>query len=122
MATTTRRSNKKVSVDSKLRIRVQAYDHRVLDMSVKQIMDTSLRFGLQFSGPVPMPVSIKKQTVNRSTFVHKDSREQFEMRIHKRIIDVHNPTKQVVEALTNISLPAGVSVTVKVIDNSNKEK
>lgn len=123
MATKTRSTKKAGTLHAdKLRIRVQAYDHRVLDMSIKQIMDTGLRLGLKIVGPIPLPTEIAKQTVNRSTFVHKDSREQFEMRIHKRFMDVINPTKQVVEALTNINLPAGVSVSVKLISNSKDEE
>ena len=116
------RSTKKMDLEAeKLRIRVQAYDHRVLDMSVKQIMDIGIRLGLDIVGPIPLPTVIAKQTVNRSTFVHKDAREQFEMRTHKRFVDVKNPTKQVIEALKNINLPTGVSVTVKLLSESNKE-
>ncbi len=100
---------------SRLRIRVRAYESKILDKSVKQIMDTSLRFGAKVSGPIPLPTEIKKYTVNRSTFVHKDAREQFEMRVHKRLIDILNPDVKVVEALTNLSLPSGVNIDVKMI-------
>lgn len=99
----------------RLRIRVRAYEHKLLDMSVKQIIDTAFRFEAQVRGPVPLPTEIKKYTVNRSTFVHKDAREQFEMRIHKRLIEIVHPTPKVIEALTNISLPAGVSIDVKMV-------
>ena len=99
----------------KLRIRVRAYEHKILDASVKQIMDTALRFDAKVVGPIPLPTEIKKYTVNRSTFVHKDAREQFEMRMHKRVIDIMNPGAKVIEALTNLSLPSGVNIDVKMI-------
>ena len=99
----------------KLRIRVRAYEHKILDASVKQIIDTALRFDAKVVGPIPLPTEIKKYTVNRSTFVHKDAREQFEIRMHKRVIDIHNPSGKVIEALTNLSLPSGVNIDVKMI-------
>lgn len=98
---------------SKLRLRVRGYDHKVLDQSVKQIVDTALRFDADVVGPIPLPTDIRKFTVNASTFVYKDAREQFEMRTHKRIIDIMNPTPKIIDALTNLSLPSGVSVDVK---------
>ncbi len=97
----------------KLRIRVRAYEHKILDTSIKQIMDTALRFDAKLVGPIPLPTEIKKYTVNRSTFVYKDAREQFETRIHKRVIDILNPSAKVIEALTNLSLPSGVNIDVK---------
>lgn len=100
---------------NKLRIRVRAYEHKILDASVKQIIDTALRFDAKVVGPIPLPTEIKKYTVNRSTFVHKDAREQFEMRTHKRVIDIMNPSPKVVEALTNLSLPSGVNIDVKMM-------
>lgn len=100
---------------AKLRMRVSAYEHKVLDSSVKQIVDTARRFDAEVHGPVPLPTEIKKYTVNRATFVHKDAREQFEMRMHKRVIDILNPGAKVVEALTNLSLPSGVSIDVKMM-------
>ena len=100
---------------AKLRIRVRAYEHKILDSSVKQIIDTALRFDAKVIGPIPLPTQIKKYTVNRSTFVHKDAREQFEMRMHKRVIDILNPGPKVVEALTNLSLPSGVNIDVKMM-------
>ena len=100
---------------ARLRIRVRAYDHKILDTSVKQIIDTALRYDADISGPIPLPTEIKKYTVNRSTFVHEDAREQFEMRIHKRLIDILSPEAKVIEALTNLSLPSGVNVDVKMI-------
>ncbi|MBI4128695.1 MAG: 30S ribosomal protein S10 [Parcubacteria group bacterium] len=99
----------------RLRIRVRAYEHGVLDRSVKQIIDTATRYNARIIGPVPLPIDIKKYTVNRSTFIDKDSREQFEMRIHKRMIDILNPEPKVIEALTNIDLPSGVSIDVKMM-------
>ncbi len=97
----------------KLRIRVRAYEHKVLDNSVKQIMDTALRYDANVLGPIPLPTEIKKYTVNRATFVYKDAREQFEMRVYKRLIDILSPTPKVIEALTNLSLPSGVDIDVK---------
>jgi len=104
-----------VPVEHKLRIRVRAYEHKILDLSVKQIMDTAARFDAVVVGPVPLPTEIKRWTVNRSTFVHKDAREQFEMRIHKRLVDILNPSPKVVEALTNLNLPSGVTIDVKMV-------
>src|SRR5690606_4398824 len=86
-----------VSEIQKLRIRVRAYDHKILDASTKQIMDTALRFDATVVGPIPLPTEIKKYTVNRATFVHKDAREQFEMRMHKRVVDILNPNPKVIE-------------------------
>jgi len=100
---------------NKLRIRVRAYEHKILDASTKQIIDTAMRFDATVVGPIPLPTEIKKYTVNRSTFVHKDAREQFEMRTHKRVIDILNPSPKVVEALTNLSLPSGVNIDVKMM-------
>lgn len=99
----------------KLRIRVRAYENKILDTSVKQIIDTAMRFDAKVVGPIPLPTEIKKYTVNRSTFVYKDAREQFEMRMHKRVIDILNPGAKVIEALTNLSLPSGVSIDVKMV-------
>ena len=99
----------------KLRIRVRAYENKILDASTKLIIDTALRFDAKVVGPIPLPTEIKKYTVNRSTFVYKDAREQFEMRTHKRVIDILNPGPKVVEALTNLSLPSGVNIDVKMM-------
>jgi small subunit ribosomal protein S10 len=100
---------------TRLRIKVKAYEHKVLDASVKQILDTALRYDAKVAGPIPLPTEIKKYTVNRSTFVYKDAREQFEMRIHKRVIDIIDPSPKVIEALTNLSLPSGVTIDVKMV-------
>jgi small subunit ribosomal protein S10 len=100
---------------NKLRIRVRAYESKILDASVKQIIDTALRYDAKIVGPMPLPTEIKKYTVNRASFVYKNSREQFEMRVHKRLIDIENPSAKVIEALTNLSLPSGVNIDVKML-------
>ncbi len=112
----------KVSKDSaeapdrfKMRVRVSAYEHKILDASVRQIMDTAGRYDAVVEGPIPLPTGIKKYTVNRSSFIDKNAREQFEMRIHRRLIDIINPSQKVIESLTNLSLPSGVNVDVKMM-------
>ena len=105
----------KEEIVQKLRIRVRAYEHKILDASVKQIMDTALRYDAKIVGPVPLPTEIKKYTVNRSAFIYKNAREQFEMRVHRRLIDIINPTGKLIEALTNMSLPSGVNIDVKML-------
>jgi small subunit ribosomal protein S10 len=117
MATKEKSTGKSAKKDGvvKLRIRVRAYENKILDSSVKQIMDTAARHDAVVLGPVPLPTEIKKYTVNRSTFVYKDSREQFEIRIHKRLIDIINPNQKTIEALTNLNLPSGVEVDVKML-------
>ena len=97
----------------KLRIRLRAYDHKVIDSSTRQIVETVLRYGAEISGPVPLPTEIHKYTVNRSSFIHKDSREQYEMRVHKRLVDILNPNPKIIDALTNLTLPAGVDIEIK---------
>lgn len=97
----------------KLRIRVRAYESKVLDTSVKQIIDTARRYEATILGPIPLPTEIKRYTVNRAAFIYKDAREQFEMRVHKRLIDIVNPNAKLIEALTNLSLPSGVDIDVK---------
>mgnify|MGYP001607001803 CR=1 FL=1 len=99
----------------KIRIRVSAYENKVLDASVKQIVDTANRYDGTVHGPVPLPTEIKKYTVNRSSFVHKNAREQFEMRVHKRLIDILNPSGKIVESLTSLDLPSGVNIDVKMM-------
>ncbi len=100
---------------AKLRIRVSAYENKILDASVKQILDTALRYDGKVEGPVPLPTEIKKYTVNRASFIDKNSREQFEMRVHKRLLDILNPSAKIVESLTNLNLPSGVNIDVKMI-------
>jgi small subunit ribosomal protein S10 len=107
------KSSAKTAEVQKLRIRVRAYESKVLDASVKQIIDTARRFDGIILGPIPLPTEIKRYTVNRASFVYKDAREQFEMRVHKRLIDIVNPTPKLIEALTNLSLPSGVDIDVK---------
>ena len=97
----------------KLRIKVSAYEHKVLDASVKQIVDTALRYDGKFQGPIPLPTEIKKYTVNRSSFIDKNSREQFEMRVHKRLVDILNPTEGTIDSLMSLNLPSGVDVEIK---------
>ena len=109
---------KEKSVEGKeviLRIRVRAYESKILDASVKQIIDTAMRYDAKVVGPVPLPTEIKKFTVNRASFVYKNTREQFEMRVHKRVIDILNPNAKTIESLTNLSLPSGVEIDVKMM-------
>jgi len=101
-----------------LRIRVRAYESKILDASVKQIIDTAMRHDADIVGPVPLPTEIKKYTVNRSAFIYKNTREQFEIRVHKRLIDIINPSAKTIEALTNLSLPSGVDIDVKMLQGS----
>ena len=114
-ATRTKKSAAEGAELPKLRIRIRAYEHKILDASLKQIMDTAARYDAEFFGPVPLPTEIKKYTVNRSSFVHKNAREQFEMRVHKRLVDIINPNPKVIDALTNLSLPSGVNIDVKMM-------
>ena len=102
-------------VKTYLRIKVRAYDSKIIDNSVRQIVDTALRNGAEVVGPVPLPTEIRKYTVNRSSFVHKNAREQYEMRVYKRLIDILNLTPCTINALTNLSLPAGVDIEVKMM-------
>lgn len=98
---------------TRIRIRIMAYDNKVIDKSTKTIIDTARRSGAEVVGPVPLPTHIKKFTLLRSTFVHKDSRDQYEIRTHKRLIDIYEPTNKTMEDLTSLSLPAGVDVEIK---------
>ena len=100
-------------VKPRLRIKLRAYDHKVIDSSCRQIVETVLRYGAEVTGPVPLPTEIYKYTVNRSSFIHKDAREQFETRIHKRLIDILNPNPKVIDALMGLTLPAGVDIEIK---------
>ncbi|MEA3293131.1 MAG: 30S ribosomal protein S10 [Patescibacteria group bacterium] len=100
-------------VKPRVRIKLKAYDHKVIDNSSRQIVETALRCGAEVRGPIPLPTEIHKYTVNRASFVYKDSREQFEMRIHKRLIDILDSNSRVVDAMTNLNLPAGVDVEIK---------
>ncbi len=100
-------------VHQRLRIKIRAYDHKIIDQSTKTIIDTALRTGARIKGPVPLPTERNKYTVMRSAFVHKNSREQYEMRTHKRLVDIIDPTPKTVDALTSLNLPAGVDIEIK---------
>ena len=100
-------------VNQKLRIKLKSYDHRILDQSVKRILETALTSGAKVKGPVPLPTRRSVYTVLRSPHVDKDSREQFEIRIHKRLIDIYDPSPDVTRSLMNIDLPAGVDIELK---------
>lgn len=100
-------------VSHRVRIKIRAYDHKIIDQSTRTIIDTAVRTGASVVGPIPLPTEKKKWTVNRSTFVHKNAREQFEMRVHKRIIDIVDPNAKTIDALTSLNLPAGVDVEIK---------
>jgi len=97
----------------RLRIKIKAFDHKIVDQSARQIIDTAERYGAEIIGPVPLPTQIQKYTVNRSSFVHKKAREQYEMRTHKRLIDIINPVPKIIDALMNLNLPAGVDIEIK---------
>jgi len=97
----------------RIRIKIKAFDHKIIDQSTKAIIETAERTGAQIYGPIPLPTEKKKYTVNKSTFVHKDSRDQYEIRVHKRLVDIIEPTAKTIESLTNLGLPAGVDVEIK---------
>lgn len=97
----------------RLRLRVRSYDAKLIDNSVRQIIDAIKRQGGEVVGPIPLPTEFRRYTVNRSTFVHKKSREQFELRVHKRLIDILSPEQKMVESLGDLNLPAGVDVEIK---------
>ena len=99
--------------NTNIRIRLKAFDHRVLDSSTSEIVSTAKRTGAQVRGPIPLPTGIEKFTVNRSPHIDKKSREQFEIRTHKRLLDIFEPTPQTVDALMKLDLPAGVDVEIK---------
>ncbi|MDO8511936.1 MAG: 30S ribosomal protein S10 [bacterium] len=97
----------------RIRIKIKAYDYKLVDQSAKQIADTVIRTGARVFGPVPLPTERKRYTVNSSTFVHKDARDQYEIRVHKRLIDIQNFTPKTVDALQSLQIPAGVDVSMK---------
>jgi small subunit ribosomal protein S10 len=97
----------------RIRIRLKAYDHKVLDQAAEKIVETARRTNASIAGPIPLPTEINKYTVIRSPFIDKDSREQFEMRTHKRIIDILDPNPKVVDALMRLSVPSGVNIEIK---------
>lgn len=102
-----------VADKQRIRIKIKAYDHKVIDQSTKTIIETAKRTGATVIGPIPLPTEKKKYTVMSSTFVHKDAREQYEMRTHKRLLDIIEPTSQTVDSLMNLNLPAGVDIEIK---------
>ena len=104
---------KEEEAKSRIRIKIKAYDHKIIDQTARQIVETAERTGASVSGPVPLPTEIRKFTVNRSTFIYKDARDQYEMRMHKRLIDIINPTPKTIDSLTNLDLPAGVDIEIK---------
>jgi small subunit ribosomal protein S10 len=108
-------AKKKEDVPQKIRLRIKAYDHKLIDNSARQIIETAERSDAKVLGPIPLPTEIKRYTVNRSTFVHKDAREQFELRVHKRLIDILNPSQKIIESLSNLNLPAGVDIEIKIV-------
>ena len=103
-----------MSKQQKIRIRLQAYDHRILDQSVTEILNTAKRTGSMYAGPIPLPTRIEKFSVNRSPHVNKKSAEQFEIRTHKRLLDIVEPTARTVDELKKLNLPAGVDITIKI--------
>jgi len=110
----TEKSGQNIETKQRLRIKIKAFDHKIVDQSARQIIETAERYGAEIIGPIPLPTQIQKYTVNRSSFVHKDAREQFEMRTHKRIIDISNPSPKIIDALMNLNLPAGVDIEIKI--------
>lgn len=102
-------------VIAKVRVKIRAYDNKIIDKSTKTIIDSAIRTGAKVVGPVPLPTEKKKYTVMKSTFVHKKSRDQYEMRVHKRLIDIIDPSAKTIDALSNLSLPAGVDIEIKMM-------
>ncbi|PJA47357.1 30S ribosomal protein S10 [Candidatus Uhrbacteria bacterium CG_4_9_14_3_um_filter_36_7] len=105
--------NQKTEEQQRIRIKIRAYDHKIIDQATLTIMKTAERSGAKILGPVPLPTEKRKYTVNRSTFKYKDAREQYEMRIHKRLIDILSPTARTIDAMMSLNLPAGVDVEIK---------
>ncbi len=113
MTETMTKPKKADEVGQRIRIKIRAYDSTVIDESTRTIMDTATRTGASVVGPIPLPTEKRKYTVNRSSFVHKTAREQFEVRVHKRLIDIVNPTPKTIDSLMNLHLPAGVDIEMK---------
>lgn len=105
--------DEKEGLEQRIRIKIKAYDHKIIDQSAKQIVETARRTGAKVFGPVPLPTESSKYTVLKSPFVHKDSREQFEMKVHKRLIDIASPVPKTVDSLMNLNLPGGVDIEIK---------
>lgn len=108
-----KKSDTSAPVKQRIRIRLKAYDHKVIDQSAKQIVDTALRTGATISGPIPLPTKKTVYTVIKSPHIYKKGREQFEMRVHKRLIDISDPTPKTIDSLMNLSLPAGCDAEIK---------
>jgi small subunit ribosomal protein S10 len=104
-----------VEYKPRIRIKIKSYDHRIIDLAVKSVIDAIGRSGANIIGPIPLPTEKKIYTVLRSTFVHKNSRDQFEVRVHKRLIEIVDPGPKTIETLTNLSLPSGVDVEIKTL-------
>ncbi len=107
--------NSKIESVQRVRIKIKAFDHKIIDQSTKTIIEAGERTGAMIKGPIPLPVEKRKYTVNRSTFVHKDARDQYEMRIHKRLIDILNPNNKTMDSLMSLNLPAGVDIEIKML-------
>ena len=105
-----------MAAKQKLRIKIKAFDHKIIDDTARLIIQTAEKSGAVVNGPIPLPTRIEKFTVNKSTFVHKTSREQFEIRTHKRLIDLNDSTPKTIESLSNLSLPAGVDIEIKMVN------
>ena len=110
---TTKKEDKPEVIGQKVRIKIRAYDNKIIDAATKTIIDTATRNNAKVVGPVPLPTEKNKFSVNRATFVHKKNVEQFEMRTHKRLIDILSPTPKAIDALMNLNLPSGVDVEIK---------
>lgn len=106
----------------KIRIRIRSFDHKVIDDASRMIIETAEKTGAIVMGPIPLPTRIEKFTVNKSTFVHKNSREQYEMRTHMRLVDITETTSATIEELSNLSLPSGVDIEIKMIMEKDSEK
>jgi small subunit ribosomal protein S10 len=111
--TVSKETTKKEEEKSRIRIKIKAYDSKIIDQATQTIIKTAERSGAKIIGPVPLPTETRKYTVNKSTFVHKDSREQYEMRVHKRLIDISEPTERTIDSLMSLNLPSGVDVEIK---------
>ncbi len=105
--------NENGEIQTRVRIKIKAFDHKIIDQSTRTIIDAALRSGAKVIGPIPLPTEKQKYTVLKSTFVHKNARDQFEMRTHKRLIDIMDPQPKTIDALTSLNLPAGVDIEIK---------
>lgn len=108
-------ATKKTEEKDRLRLRIKAYDNKLIDSSSRKIIEVIKRHDVEMVGPVPLPTEIHKYTVNRSTFIDKDSRDQFELRVHKRLIDIINPNQAIIESLSSLNLPAGIDIEIKMV-------